>query len=167
MRTLKTFFIQAADILSRKEYRDIEHRKFIRLTDSISVDMRLVDCQSGKIYSRHIQGRTLNISREGLCIETDTVTVNGVDIFNDAMSNEKNFELEIDAFKNEEKIKALGKIIWLDMTPKQKSFLFKAGVYLNLKWSGDEDRWYRFVESSKKSLKEKPWLIREIQSIFK
>jgi len=164
---VKRFFIQTSDMLLRKKYRDIEYRKFIRLRNSLSLGMRLVDCKSGKRYSKQINGITLNISREGLCIETNTVTVNGVDIFNDAMSDDKNLELEIDALNGKEKIRALGKVIWLDMTPKQKSFLFKAGVFLNLNWSGDNEKWYELVENAKKNSKDKPWIIREIQNIFK
>jgi hypothetical protein len=164
---VKRFFIQASDMLLRKKYRDIEYRRFIRLKDSLSLGMRLIDCKSGKIYSKQIRGVTLNISLEGLCIETNTVTVNGVDIFNDAMSDEKNLELEIDVLNKKEKIRALGKVVWLDMTPKDKSFLFKAGVYLNLNWSGDNEKWYELVENAKKYSKNKPWIIRQIQNIFK
>ena len=167
MMDVKRFFIQASDMLLRKKYRDIEYRKFIRLKDSLSLGIRLIDCKSGRIYSKQIRGVTLNISRDGLCIETNSVTVNGVDIFNDAMSDEKNLELEIDTLDGKEKIRALGKVIWLDMTPQQKSFLFKAGVHLNLNWSGDNEKWHELVENAKKYSKDKPWIIREIQNIFK
>jgi len=167
MRNAKLFIMRASDILLRKKYRDIEHRRFIRLNDSIPLAMRLVDCKSGKIYSKQIRGITLNVSREGLCIETNTVTVNGVEIFNDAMSDDKNLELEIETINGKEKIKALGKVIWLDMTPQQKSFLFKAGVYLNLNWSGDNEKWDDLVKSAEKSSKDTPWIIREIKKIFK
>lgn len=166
MRDIKLIFIQIADTIFRKKYRNIEHRKFIRLKDSISLGMRLVDCHSGKVYSRQIKGRTLNISNEGLCIETSTVTVNGVDIFNDAMSDDKNLEIEIDTYDGKEKIKALGKVIWFDMTPKRKSFLFTAGVYLALKDPDDADRWYKLVENAKKYSRDKSWLIHEIRKFL-
>ena len=167
MKNIKLFCIQISDTLFRKKHRGIEHRKFIRLKDSISLAIRLVDSYSEKIYSRQIIGKTLNISKEGLCIETSTVTVDGVDIFNDAMSDEKSLDIEIDAYKGEDKIKAFGKVVWLDMTPKQKSFLFKAGVFLNIKDSGDVNRWYNLVENAKKYSKEKSWFLRVIQKLFK
>jgi len=167
MRDIKNICIQMSDTFFRRKHRGIEHRKFIRLKDSIPLAIRLVDCHSGKIYSRQINGRTLNISREGLCVETTTVTVNGVDIFNDAMSDEKNLEIEIDLHKGEEKIKALGKVVWLDMTPKQKSFLFKAGVFLNIREQSDLDKWYNFVENAKKYSDEKPWFVRGLRKLFK
>jgi hypothetical protein len=167
MKNIKLFCIQISDNLFRKKHRGIEHRKFIRLKDSISLAIRLVDSYSEKIYSRQIIGKTLNISKEGLCIETSTVTVDGVDIFNDAMSDEKSLDIEIDAYKGEDKIKAFGKVVWLDMTPQQKSFLFKAGVFLNIKDSGDVNRWYNLVENAKKYSKEKSWFLRVIQKLFK
>ncbi len=167
MKNIKLFCIQISDNLFRKKHRGIEHRKFIRLKDSISLAIRLVDSYSEKIYSRQIIGKTLNISKEGLCIETSTVTVDGVDIFNDAMSDEKSLDIEIDAYKGEDNIKAFGKVVWLDMTPQQKSFLFKAGVFLNIKDSGDVNRWYNLVENAKKYSKEKSWFLRVIQKLFK
>lgn len=166
MKDIKLLFVQIADTLFRKKYRDIEHRKFIRLKDSISLGVRLVDFHSGKVYSRQIKGRSLNISREGLCIETNIATVDGIDIFNDAMSDDKNLEIEIEAYKDEEKIKALGKVIWFDMTPRQKTFLFKAGVYLTLREPGDVDSWYKLVENARKYSKDKPWFIRGIQNFL-
>jgi hypothetical protein len=167
MKDIKSFCIQIADTCFRRKHRGIEHRKFIRLKDSISLAIRLVDCQSGKKYSKQINGRTLNISHEGLCIETSTVTVDGVDIFNGAMSDEKNLEIEIDAYQGEEKIIALGKVVWLDMTPQQKSFLFKAGVYLNIREKTDVDRWYKLVENAKKSITKKNPIIRGLRKIFR
>ena len=95
MKNIKLFCIQISDNLFRKKHRGIEHRKFIRLKDSISLAIRLVDSYSEKIYSRQIIGKTLNISKEGLCIETSTVTVDGVDIFNDAMSDEKSSQARV------------------------------------------------------------------------
>lgn len=163
MKDIKLFFIQVADTIFRKKYKDIEHRRFIRLKDSISLGLRLVDCHSGKAYSRQIIGRTLNISREGLCIETNTVTVNGVDIFNDAMSDDRNLEIEIDLDNKKGKIKALGKVIWFDMIPKHKSFVFTAGVYLTLIGPDDANRWYSFVGSAKKSSKNKTRFIHEFK----
>ena len=166
MKDIKSFCIQIADTCFRRKHRGIEHRKFIRLKDSISLAIRLVDCQSGKAYSKQIKGRTLNISREGLCIETSTVTVDGVDIFNGAMSDEKNLEIEIDAYQGEDKIMALGKVVWLDMTPKEKSFFFTAGVSLNIRDETDVERWYRFVDNAKKNITGKSSIIRGLQNII-
>lgn len=167
MNDIKSFCIQIADTCFRRKHRGIEHRKFIRLKDSISLAIRLVDCQSGKIYSKQINGRTLNISREGMCIETSTVTVDGVDIFNGAMSDEKNLEIDIDAYPGKDKIVALGKVVWLDMTPKQKSFLFRAGVSLNMVKKADLDRWNSLVEHAKKEMKKKTSIFPGIRDIFK
>ena len=163
MKNIRPIFIQLADALFRRKYRNIEHRRFIRLKDSLSLGVRLIDCHNQEVYSRQIKSKTLNVSREGLCIETSTVTVNGIDIFNDAMSDDKNLEIEINDYKSGAKIIALGKVVWFDMTPKQKSFLFTAGVYLTSMKKADRDRWYALVEDADKYNKEKPWFVRGIK----
>jgi len=167
MDGVRQFCIQMADSIFGKKYKDIENRKFIRLKDSISIGMRLIDSHTGKVYSRQIKGSTLNISREGLCIESTTVTVNGVDIFNDAMSDEKSLEIEVPLPEDQDIIKALGKVVWLDMRPKHKSFLFTAGVYLDLEKCGNSEKWFSLVESARKYRREQSWLVRTYNQIFK
>ena len=167
MKSVKQFCMQFSDSIFRTKYRDIENRKFIRLRDSISLGMRLVDSQTEKVYSRQIKGSTLNISREGLCIESSTATVDGVDIFNDAMSDERCLEIEVFVPQSEEIIKSLGKVVWLDMTPKHKSFLFKAGVFLDLARCSDSEKWYNLVENAKKYGSQQSWFGRTINNLFK
>ena len=167
MNGVKQFCIQLADSVFRKKYRDIENRKFIRLRDSISLKMRLVDAQTEKIYSRQIEGSTINISREGLCIESSTVTVDGVDIFNDAMSDERCLEIEVKVPDEDKIIKTLGKVVWLDMTPKHKSFLFKAGVFLDLSKCTEREDWYNLVDSAKRYGEQQSWFSRLLRQFFK
>jgi len=167
MKSVKQFCMQFSDSIFRTKYRDIESRKFIRLRDSISLGMRLVDSQTEKVYSRQIKGSTLNISREGLCIESSTATVDGVDIFNDAMSDERCLEIEIADPEGADIITSLGKVVWLDMTPKHKSFLFKAGVYLDLSRCSDREKWYTLVENAKKYGSQQSWFTRTINKLFK
>jgi hypothetical protein len=167
MNGVKQFCIQLADSVFRKKYRNIENRKFIRLRDSISLNMRLVDAQTEKIYSRQIEGSTLNISREGLCIESSTVTVDGVDIFNDAMSDERLLEIEVKVPEEDTIIKTVGKVVWLDMTPKHKSFLFKAGVFLDLSKCTEKEDWYNLVERAKRYGAQHSWFYRLVSHFVK
>lgn len=167
MGTVKQFCIQLADTIFRKQYRDIENRKFIRLKDSLAVGIRLIDYEGGKALSRQIRGSTVNISKEGLCIESTTATVDGIDIFNDAMLLEKGLEIEINMPDSTNTIKALGKVVWLDMTPKDKTFLFKAGVYLDMEKCSDREGWSLFVERARKYRTSQLWLIRTLKAVFK
>ena len=59
MKSIKQFCMQLSDGVFRKKYSDIENRKFIRLRDSITLGMRLVDSQTEKVYSRQIKGSTV------------------------------------------------------------------------------------------------------------
>ena len=151
----------------KKQYRSIENRKFIRLKQTLSLEMKLIDAQSGASYSRTIRGNTLNISREGICIETSTVTVDGVDIFNDAMSEDRILQIALTVSHDVDILIALGKVIWFDMTPRQKSFLFKAGVFLDFKHSEDRERWNTFIDTVQSEATDELWLISKIKNIFK
>ena len=167
MDALKQFCIQLVDAVFKRKYRNIEHRRFIRLSNSIVAGIRLVDCKNGIPYSKQIKGSTINISKEGLCVESCTATVDGVDIFNDAMSPEKCLEIELDMPDSSEKIKTCGKVVWLDMTPKDKSFLFKAGIHLDLQNCSDKEVWNAFVDRAKRHRRSQSWLMTKTKCVFK
>jgi hypothetical protein len=103
-----------------------------------------------------------------MCIESSTATVDGVDIFNDAMSPEKCLEMEIVLPESSGgNIKACGKVVWLDMTPRDRSFLFKCGVQIDLQKCSDREGWYAFVNQAKKMRRSQSWLLRKFSNIFK
>ena len=168
MDRVKSFCIQLADTIFRNKYRKIEHRRFIRLGNTLTVHIRLVDCDNNRPYSKPISGSTVNISKEGMCIESSTATVDGVDIFNDAMSPEKCLEMEIVLPESSGgNIKACGKVVWLDMTPRDRSFLFKCGVQIDLQKCSDREGWYAFVNQAKKMRRSQSWLLRKFSNILK
>jgi hypothetical protein len=167
MNELKTICIRLADTVFRRQYRNIEHRRFIRLSNYLPAVIRLVGSDNGRAYSKKIQGSTINISREGLCVESSTATVDGVDIFNDAMSPDRCLEIEIDLTDSFEKIKVCGNVVWLDMTPKDMSFLFKAGIHLVFQNHADKEIWDSFVARAKKYRRSQSRLIRTFKKLFK
>jgi hypothetical protein len=134
------------------------------LSNSLVAAFRLVDCDNERAYSKKIQGSTVNISKEGLCIESTTATVDGIDIFNDAMSPEKCLEIELNLPDSAETVKVCGKVVWLDMTPKDMTFLFKAGIHLDLKNIVDKEIWYAFVDRAKKYRRSHSWLLTKIKN---
>jgi hypothetical protein len=167
MNDLKTICIRLADTVFRRKYRNIEHRRFIRLSNYLPAAIRLVGCTSGRAYSKKIQGSTINISKEGLCIESSTATVDGVDIFNDAMSPDRCLEIEMDLTDSFEKMKVCGNVVWLDMTPKDMTFLFKAGIHLVFQNHAEKDIWDTFVARAKKYRRSQSWLVLTLKKLFK
>jgi len=166
MDAIKHFCIQLADTIFRTKYRNIEHRRFIRLSNYLIAGIKLIDCENGRAHSKQIQGSTINISKEGLCIESNTATVDGVDIFNDAMSPDRCLEIEINLPDSTEIIHVRGKVVWLDMTPKDMSFLFKAGIHLYFH-NSDKDVWYAFVDRAKRYWRSQSWLKTKLKFVFK
>jgi hypothetical protein len=169
MDEIKAICLRLADTVFRKKYRNIEYRRFIRLSNYLPAGIRLVHCDTKKAYSKKIQGSTINISKEGLCIESSTATVDGVDIFNDAMSPDRCLEIEIDAPDSGETIKVCGNVVWLDMTPKDLSFLFKAGIHLIFQDIAAKDSWDAFVDRAKKFSRSQSRLLNKFKfkNIFK
>jgi hypothetical protein len=167
MDEIKNICLRLADTVFRRKYRNIEYRRFIRLSHYLPAGIRLVHCENKKAYSKKIQGSTINISKEGLCIESSTATVDGVDIFNDAMSPDRCLEIEIDFPEPSETIKVFGNVVWLDMTPKDLSFLFKAGIHLIFQDHADKVSWDAFVDRSKKLSRSKSRFIYNFTKLFK
>ncbi len=167
MDALKNICIRLADTVFRRKFRNIEHRKFIRLGNYLLAGIRLVGCGNGRAYSKQIHGSTINISKEGLCIESSTATVDGVDIFNDAMSPEKCLAIELDLPDAFGKICVWGNVVWLDMTPKDMSFLFKAGLHLVFQNHTDKEIWEAFVVHAKKYRRSQSRLFHQFKNLLK
>jgi hypothetical protein len=166
MDEIKTFCLRLADAVFRRKYRNIEYRRFIRLNNYLPAVIRLVHCENKKAFSKKIQGSTINISKEGLCIESSTATVDGVDIFNDAMSPDRCLEIEIDFSDSGETINVFGNVVWLDMTPKDLSFLFKAGIHLIFQDHADKDSWDAFVDRAKKFNRSQSRILYKFKQLF-
>jgi hypothetical protein len=129
--------------------------------------IRLVHCENKKAFSKKIQGSTINISKEGLCIESSTATVDGVDIFNDAMSPDRCLEIEMDLPDSGETITVCGNVVWLDMTPRDLSFLFKAGIHLIFHDHADKESWNAFVDRAKKLSRSQSRFLYKFKKLFK
>ncbi len=166
MADVKTLCIRLADAFFRRKYRNIEHRRFIRLSNYLPAGIRLVGCLDKKAYSKAIRGSTINISKEGLCIESSTATVDGVDIFNDAMSPDRCLEMVMDLPESFGTVTLCGNVVWLDMTPKDMSFLFTAGIHLLFHNPADKVSWDAFVDRAKKISRSHSRLITQLKTLF-
>jgi hypothetical protein len=58
-------------------------------------------------------------------------------------------------------------VVWLDMTPKDLSFLFKAGIHLIFQNHADKDSWESFVDRAKKLNRSKSRFLNKCKNIFK
>ena len=91
-----------------------------------------------------------NVSPEGICLETNVVLIDGSHVFSEAMMEEKRLKLEIDLPAESERISALGKVIWYDLSSSGSPYRFRAGVYLTEMDGNAQETWRRFITGLRK-----------------
>ena len=88
-----------------------------------------------------------NVSLEGICLETNVVLVDGSHIFSEAMGEEKRLRVEIDLPPESERITAMGKVVWYDLSSSSSPYRFRAGVYLTDMDGNSTEIWKRFLKA--------------------
>ena len=91
-----------------------------------------------------------NVSLEGICLETNVVLVDGSHVFSEAMEEEKRLRVEIDVPPESEKVTALGKVMWYDLSSSDSPYRFHAGVYLTEMDGNSKEIWRRFLATLRK-----------------
>ncbi|MBW2058157.1 MAG: PilZ domain-containing protein [Deltaproteobacteria bacterium] len=128
-------------------YRDVERRRFFRIKGAVPVFYRLVDVKGAEL-SRLLTGETRDFSRQGICLQTHVLIVDGVDIFARAMEPDRRLSLAIELPTTNERIRATGRVIWQEDTrswfsPKP----FSAGIFLVEMDDRDWKGWHEFIDS--------------------
>jgi hypothetical protein len=134
-------------ITTRQRYRDVERRRFFRIKGTVSVYFRLTDA-SGQNVTRLIKGETRDISRQGICLRTHMLIVNGFNVFAKAMEPHTMLSLEIELPTTNERIKAMGRVIWHDEAARWLSSRpFCAGIFLIEMSDADWKSWHDFIDA--------------------
>ncbi len=133
-----------------KGWRGVERRKFLRLKSPIPVWFSLYHVLSRRETSMRVEGMISNVTLEGICLETNVVLVDGSHLFSEAMTEEKRLRLEIDLHTESERITAIGKVIWYDLSSPGSPFRFRAGVYLTEMDGNSQTTWRRFLTALRK-----------------
>jgi hypothetical protein len=133
-----------------KEWRGVERRTFVRLKSPLSVWFNLYHVISRRETSMRVGGMISNVSLEGICLETNVVLVDGSHLFSEAMTEEKRLRLEIDLPAESERITAMGKVIWYDLSSSGSPYRFRAGIYLTEMDENSQEIWKRFITALRK-----------------
>jgi hypothetical protein len=128
-----------------KSWRGVERRKLLRLNSPLPVQFNLYHVLGRREASRRLGGMISNVSLEGICLETNVVLVDGSHIFSEAMEEEKRLRVEIDVPPESEKVTALGKVMWYDLSSSGSPYRFRAGVYLTEMDGNSKEIWRRFL----------------------
>ncbi len=132
-----------------KGWRGVERRKFLRLESPLPVRFNLYNVLGRRDASRKLGGMISNVSLEGICLETNVVLVDGSHVFSEAMEEER-LRMEIDVPPESERITALGKVMWYDLSSSGSPYRFRAGVYLTEMDGNSKEIWRRFLSTLRK-----------------
>jgi hypothetical protein len=144
-----------------KKISVVERRLFTRLHVPLKILFRIVDFWSKEQSSMVIDGKTWNVSYDGLCIETDAVVQEGVMTFSESsgakrvkvlpflVMKEQQLELEIDLSFPEGKINALGRVIWSELEATDERYHLKIGVSLEEMTPKEGEKWNHFIRHVK------------------
>jgi hypothetical protein len=128
-------------------YHDVERRRFYRIKGAVRVFFRVTE-SSGRALSRLVEGVTRDISRQGICLQTHLLIVDGLNAFETAMEPEMRLFLEIDLPTHPERVSATGKVIWHDVTSSwQSPRPFCAGIFFTEMEDRDQRVWHAFIDS--------------------
>jgi hypothetical protein len=126
--------------------RFIDRRKWVRLERTFPVSLELTNLQTRKAAARPVEGRAVNISRLGLCVEAGRVTANGRNIFLDAMGEEYALEVVMSLPGKEEFVSAIAHAEWFDMVHTEERHAFRSGLRLVEMSDDHQAHWDRFVD---------------------
>lgn len=123
----------------------------MRLKSSLPVEFRLYHRKSNKITTEWLPGIISEISRDGVCVETDTVMINGLHIFTSAMDDEFFLTMKISLPDGSNTVEAMGNVAWYNLAPETSTFRFIAGVLLTKIEHKSKKYWTEFISETQKS----------------
>jgi hypothetical protein len=126
---------------------ELEKRKFQRLEFPLEVTVEIVSARevSKGLPRVHIKSR--NISKGGICLETKSTEVNGVNLLSGRpFARENLLHLSIELIPEEPPLRATGEVRWYDIAHDVPEFICRLGVaFLELKDNG-KDQLARFLK---------------------
>jgi hypothetical protein len=115
------------------------------------VDISLYHRESKTTITKGIPGTISQVSREGVCIETDTVMINGTHIFTSAMDDEFFLAMTISLPDATQTVEALGAVAWYNLAPENSQFRFIAGIIIAEIDPTSKQYWLTFISEVEKS----------------
>ncbi len=128
----------------------LEKRRFHRLEFPISVTAELVTADESPrgLPPLHIESR--NISRNGICLETKSLEIEGVHLLSGApCARDNRLHLTIRLIPEEPPFTAIGEVRWYDVARNATDCFYQIGIeFLDIKERG-KDQLHRFLKSHK------------------
>jgi len=126
----------------------LEKRKFQRLEFPIDVMVEIASTQNVLKELPHMRIKSRNISKEGICLETKSTEVNGVNLLSGLPFSRDNFlRLNIEIIPGDPPLVAIGEVRWYDIAHDIPEFVYRLGVAFTEIKSDEKDRLARFLKS--------------------
>ena len=125
----------------------LEKREFQRLNVPIKVVTEIVTGADESTDLPPLQVQSRNISKAGICIETTTIEIAGVNMLSGSPSARENrLRLKIDLIPDEPPVTAIGEARWYDIVREANECTYQVGIeFLDVKDLG-RDQLARFLK---------------------
>jgi hypothetical protein len=130
-----------------------KRRKFHRLLIPVPLTIKLLGVGITS-WPIHVESR--DVSRDGLSIELEVELKDGhlliqqgeepIKLIPFIVLNEKLVELDIEIPPRSERVRAKGMIRWYDFGSKDKTYYFRAGIFMKEMEIEDRKRWGDFIK---------------------
>ena len=126
----------------------LEKRKFQRLDVPLEVTVEILSAQNMPkgLPQTHVKSR--NISKGGICLETKSMEINGVNLLEGPpFARDNRLRLSIGIAPEEPPLMATGEVVWYNVEQGIPEFIFRLGVaFIDI----SEDGKHRLAEFIKK-----------------
>jgi hypothetical protein len=125
----------------------LEKRKLQRLECPLKVTVEIVSAQEAPKGLPRLHIRSRNISKGGICLETMSIEVDGVNLLSGPpFARENRLHLSIELIPDEPPLTATGEVQWYDIARDIPEFICRLGVaFIEIK-DGGKDQLARFLK---------------------
>jgi hypothetical protein len=125
----------------------LEKRTFQRLEFPLEVTVEIVSAQEVPHGLPRLHIKSRNISKGGICLETKSIEVNGVNLLSGRpFARENRLNMSIGLIPEEPPFMATGEVRWYDIARDMPEFICQLGVaFIEIK-DGGKDQLARFLK---------------------
>ncbi len=129
-----------------------EKRKFTRLERPLEVTVEIVSAQDAPKGLPRLHIKSRNISKGGICLETKSIEVDGVNLLSGPpFARENRLHLSIQLNPDEPPLKATGEVRWYDIARDMPESICRLGVAFIEIENGGKDRLAKFLKKHQSS----------------
>jgi hypothetical protein len=131
--------------------RGVEKRKFQRLEAPLDVTLTVLPGEEPADTLRPFKAKSLNISPEGICLETSHIMLGTVNMLSGSPgAREHHLQMDIALPSAAEPLRATGEVCWYDISRESDDFGYQVGVVFHAIEGDGAQRLRTFLAAQKK-----------------